>query len=77
MLLLPKGQMGEAWEPPKKEVSLENRVALDRRVLPLSPYRVSGVKRFQCGLNYLHCNLHGPVKIQIKVTTERCGAMVL
>jgi hypothetical protein len=34
--LLPEGQTGEAWEPPKKQCYFGNRGALDRKVLALS-----------------------------------------
>jgi hypothetical protein len=33
--LLPEGQMGEAWEPSKKQYTFGNRGALNRKVLPV------------------------------------------
>jgi hypothetical protein len=35
MLLLPEGQAGEEWEPPKKEYSSEKRGDVIRKVLPV------------------------------------------
>jgi hypothetical protein len=38
MLLLPEGQTGEAWEPPKQQFAFGNRVALASKVGLLSPF---------------------------------------
>jgi hypothetical protein len=35
ILLLPEGQMGEAWEPSKKQCSFGNRGVLDRKILSI------------------------------------------
>jgi hypothetical protein len=40
ILLVPEGQMAEAWEPFKKQRSFGNRAALDRRVLTLFVFEV-------------------------------------
>ena len=40
MLLLPEGQMGEAWEPSRKKYLSENGGGLDRKVAGLSFDRV-------------------------------------
>jgi hypothetical protein len=41
MLLVPDGQMAEAWEPSKKQCYFENRGALDRKVLPVFSFFAS------------------------------------
>jgi len=46
MLLSPEGQMGEAWEPSKKQFSLTNRGALDRTEVSLSLQTVHSFNRF-------------------------------
>jgi len=39
VLLVPEGQMAEAWEPFKKQRSFGNRAALDRTVLTLFVFK--------------------------------------
>ena len=58
-LLLQEGQTGEAWEPSKKQCSLGNRRALDRRVLsifdflPGSHWRITAEARL---VDKWHCD---------------------
>jgi hypothetical protein len=35
MLFLPEGQMGQAWEPSKKQCHLKNQQALNRKMSSL------------------------------------------
>lgn len=70
MLPLPERQMGEAWEPSKKQRSFENREALDRKVLPLSLQRVN-VVNFRFWIKCSLFSLQGPVKLWISLEQNR------
>ena len=56
-LHLPEGQTSEAWEPPEKECSSQNREALEDRVLSVGIWRVKVL--WYIGLCYIatNCNV--------------------
>jgi hypothetical protein len=59
MLLSPEGQMGETWEPSKKQYSFGNLGALDRKVLSLIP--------FLSEINQVHTVPYYFVKIHLNI----------
>jgi hypothetical protein len=61
MLLSPEGQMGESWEPSKKQYSFSNLGALDRKILSLIPILSE--------MNQAHTIPYYLVKIHLNIIT--------